>query len=80
VRRFPIRPDHCKARYPLVAVEDISFEVAAGEIFGVRGPNGSGETTTVECVQGLRWADAGHVRVLGLDPRAHRHELRQPDR
>jgi ABC-2 type transport system ATP-binding protein len=66
-----------KAYGPLVAVEDVSFEVTAGEIFGVLGPNGSGKTTTVECVQGLRRADAGHVRVLGLDPRVHRHELRQ---
>src|SRR6266545_1637505 len=66
-----------KAYGPLVAVEDVSFEVAAGEIFGVLGPNGSGKTTTVECVQGLRRADAGHVRVLGLDPRMQRHQLRQ---
>jgi ABC-2 type transport system ATP-binding protein len=54
-----------------VAVQDVSFEVATGEIFGVLGPNGSGKTTTVECVQGLRRADAGHIRVLGLDPQTH---------
>lgn len=61
----------------LVAVEDVSFEVAAGEIFGVLGPNGSGKTTTVECVQGLRPAGGGRIEVLGLDPRSQRHELRQ---
>ena len=53
-----------------VAVDDVSFTVEAGEIFGVVGPNGSGKTTTVECVEGLRRPDGGTVRVLGLDPRA----------
>jgi ABC-2 type transport system ATP-binding protein len=60
-----------------VAVQDVSLEVATGEIFGVLGPNGSGKTTSVECVQGLRRADAGHLRVLGLDPQIHRHQLRR---
>ncbi|MCV2394656.1 ABC transporter ATP-binding protein [Actinotalea sp. M2MS4P-6] len=53
----------------LVAVEDVGFEVAAGEIFGILGPNGAGKTTTVECVAGLRRPDAGRIDVLGLDPR-----------
>lgn len=44
---------------------------------GCSGPNGSGKTTTVECVQGLRRADAGHIQVLGLDPQAHRQQLRR---
>ena len=43
----------------LVAVADVSFEVAEGEIFGLLGPNGAGKTTSVECVQGLRQADSG---------------------
>jgi ABC-2 type transport system ATP-binding protein len=55
----------------LVAVQDVSFEVAEGEIFGILGPNGAGKTTTVECVQGLRSYDGGRVSVLGLDPRTH---------
>ena len=37
-----------------VAVDDVSFTVEAGEIFGILGPNGAGKTTTVECVAGLR--------------------------
>ncbi|MBT8214603.1 MAG: ATP-binding cassette domain-containing protein [Acidimicrobiia bacterium] len=41
------------------AVEDVSFWVAQGEIFGILGPNGAGKTTTVECLQGLRRADGG---------------------
>jgi ABC-2 type transport system ATP-binding protein len=60
-----------------VAVDGVSFEVEAGEIFGIIGPNGSGKTTTVECLQGLRRADAGVLRVLGLDPQAQGVELRR---
>jgi len=48
-----------------VAVADVSFEVESDEIFGLLGPNGSGKTTTVECLQGLRRADAGRLRVTG---------------
>ncbi len=51
-----------------VAVDDISFEVAEGEIFGFLGPNGAGKTTTVECLQALRRPDSGNIRVLGLRP------------
>jgi ABC-2 type transport system ATP-binding protein len=66
-----------KSYADLVAVNDVSFSVEAGEIFGIVGPNGAGKTTTVECVEGLRGPDRGTVRVLGLDPRADRAELRQ---
>src|SRR5688572_8819574 len=51
-----------------VAVDDVSFEVYDGEIFGLIGPNGAGKTTTMECVQGLRTPDRGTIAVLGLDP------------
>jgi ABC-2 type transport system ATP-binding protein len=51
-----------------VAVDDVSFEVEAGEIFGLIGPNGAGKTTTMECVEGLRRPDAGAISVLGLNP------------
>jgi len=60
----------------VVAVDDVSFAVRRGEIFGLLGSNGAGKTTTVECVQGLRTPTAGRVRVLGLDPREHAAELR----
>ena len=53
----------------LKAVEDISFSVGTGEIFGMVGPNGAGKTTTIECLEGMRSADGGEIRVLGLDPR-----------
>jgi len=52
----------------LVAVDDISFDVRDGEIFGLIGPNGAGKTTTMECVEGLRRPDRGTITVLGLDP------------
>jgi len=51
-----------------VAVEDVSFRVEPGEVFGILGPNGAGKTTTVESVCGLRVGDAGRVRVHGIDP------------
>jgi ABC-2 type transport system ATP-binding protein len=65
-----------KAYQGQVAVDDISFAVSEGEIFGLLGPNGAGKTTTVECLQGLRRADQGQLRVLGLDPQTQRRELR----
>jgi ABC-2 type transport system ATP-binding protein len=58
-----------------VAVDDVSFTVREGEIFGILGPNGAGKTTTVECVEGLRRPDRGAISVLGLDPQRDRAEL-----
>ena len=69
---------HLRKTYgTLVAVDDVSLSVAEGEIFGILGPNGAGKTTTVECAIGLRNADSGTVRLLGLDPRADRDEIRE---
>ena len=51
-----------------VAVDDVSFSVEEGEVFGILGPNGAGKTTTVECIEGLRRRDGGQIRVLGHDP------------
>lgn len=59
------------------AVDDISFQVEEGEIFGIVGPNGAGKTTAVESISGLRRPDAGMIRVLGLDPQNQGRELRQ---
>jgi len=59
------------------AVNDLSFEVQRGEIFGLIGPNGAGKTTTVECAVGLRVPDSGTIRMLGLDPHAQGQQLRQ---
>jgi ABC-2 type transport system ATP-binding protein len=73
-----ITVDHLRKSYGrLVAVENVSLHVEAGEIFGILGPNGAGKTTTVECMQGLRPPDGGTMRVLGLDPTAQAAQLRQ---
>jgi ABC-2 type transport system ATP-binding protein len=58
----------------LRAVDGISFEVQAGEVFGMLGPNGAGKSTTMEMIEGLRQPDAGAIRVLGIDV------IRQPAR
>jgi len=69
---------HLRKTYgTLVAVDDVSFSVAEGEIFGILGPNGAGKTTTVECAIGLRLPDAGTIRLMGLDPHADRDEMHQ---
>jgi len=60
-----------------VAVDDVSFTVDSGEIFGILGPNGAGKTTTVECVSGLRTPDGGSISVLGMNPRRDRKKLQQ---
>ena len=58
-----------------VAVEEVSFAVNEGEIFGLIGPNGAGKTTTMECVEGLRKPDRGAIAVLGLDPYRQVYQL-----
>jgi len=58
-----------------VAVDEVSFEVNDGEIFGLIGPNGAGKTTTMECIEGLRTPDRGTISVLGLDPFRHVYKL-----
>jgi len=50
-----------------VAVNDVSFEVRGGEIFGFLGPNGAGKTTTIKMIVGLLQPTSGNVRVAGYD-------------
>jgi len=61
----------------LVAVNDISFKVREGEIFGLVGPNGAGKTTLIEMIEGLRKPDSGSIRALGLDPTQQGDELKE---
>src|SRR5438128_4433399 len=69
---------HLRKQYgSTVAVDDVSFDVLDGEIFGLIGPNGAGKTTTMECIEGHRVPDAGTISVLGLDPRRDANALRQ---
>ena len=57
-----------------VAVKDISFDVQRGEIFALLGPNGSGKTSTLESLEGIRHPDGGRLSIAGVDP------VRQPGR
>lgn len=60
-----------------VAVDDVSFEIKNGEIFGIIGPNGAGKTTTVECISGLRVPDSGSITVYGFSPQKERDKIRK---
>jgi len=57
-----------KAYGEFLAVDNISFDVQRGEIFGLLGPNGAGKTTTLECLEGLRLPDKGDIQIMGIDP------------
>jgi len=72
-----IEVERLRKRYGAkVAVDDVSFTVAEGEIFGLLGRNGAGKSSTVDCIAGLRAPDHGRIRVAGLDPRRDQRELR----
>ncbi len=66
-----------KSYKDVVAVDGVTFDVSAGEIFGLLGTNGAGKTTIVECLQGLRRPTSGTIRVLGIDPAANPAALRR---
>jgi ABC-2 type transport system ATP-binding protein len=73
-----IQVNHLRKRYgKVVAIEDVSFDVRRSEIFGIAGPNGAGKSSTVEIIQGLRAADGGDIRVLGIDPHRDTQALRR---
>ncbi|MGA3290903.1 MAG: ABC transporter ATP-binding protein [Candidatus Bathyarchaeia archaeon] len=73
---IPIEVSALKKCYgDLKAVDDISFTVNAGEVFGLLGPNGAGKTTTIEILEGLRERDGGDAKVLGFDPWKKGYEL-----
>ncbi|HSW85311.1 MAG TPA: ABC transporter ATP-binding protein [Candidatus Saccharimonadales bacterium] len=59
------------------AVDDISFEVEKGEIFGILGPNGAGKTTTLEMIESMRTIDSGSITVAGLDVAEQPNEVKQ---
>jgi ABC-2 type transport system ATP-binding protein len=62
---------------PVAAVNDVSFEVAAGEIFAFLGPNGAGKTTTIKMLTTLLKPSGGSIELDGLDPLAHQNEARR---
>jgi len=59
------------------AVDDISLDVAAGEIFAFLGPNGAGKTTTIKMLTTLLHPTSGTIKLDGLDPRTHQNEVRK---
>jgi len=61
----------------LKAVDQVSFSVYRGEVFGLLGPNGAGKTTTLECLEGLRRPDGGALKVMGVDAVKDTRELLQ---
>ncbi|MDN4472124.1 ABC transporter ATP-binding protein [Demequina zhanjiangensis] len=74
----PIEIDHLTKRFgDVVAVDDVSFEIAEGEIFGFLGPNGAGKSTTIRCLLDLIRPTSGSCRVLGLDSRKDAVEIRR---
>lgn len=77
MRDAVITVDGITKRYgTLVAVDDVSFEVSNGEIFGLLGPNGAGKTTTLDCLEGLKRPDQGRITVFGCDPWKDRDVVR----
>jgi ABC-2 type transport system ATP-binding protein len=73
---IPIEVSSLKKYYgEIKAVDEISFTVDEGEIFGLLGPNGAGKTTSIEIMEGLRKKDGGDVKVLDLDPWKNGYEL-----
>ena len=72
-----IKVDNLRKAYGSVkAVNDISFSVAQGEVFGMLGPNGAGKTTTMEIVEGIRPYDSGSVSVLGMDIKRNKRKIK----
>lgn len=57
------------------ALEDVSFQLQRGELLVIIGPNGSGKTSTIECIEGLRRPTGGRVEMLGCDPYTNRRSL-----
>ena len=58
-----------------VAVNDLSFSIKKGEVFGLLGANGAGKTTSIECILGIRKVDDGKIEILGMDPIRDRKKI-----
>jgi ABC-2 type transport system ATP-binding protein len=62
---------------PYTAVDDVSFQVGKGEIFGLLGPNGAGKTTTIRCLLTLIKPSSGEARISGIDVLGNPQQVRQ---
>ncbi len=67
----------CKQFGDKVAVDNLSFTVKRGEIFGLLGPNGAGKTTSIHLITGMLTRDSGNILVLGFDPQKEARQVRQ---
>lgn len=65
----------CKSYNGLSAVQDVSFSVCRGEVFGLLGANGAGKSTTLECILGTKKADSGAISILGMHSKKDRKKL-----
>ena len=65
-----------KTKEIVQALDDVSFEIAAGSLSALVGPDGGGKTTLIRLMAGLLGADAGELSVLGVDPAADRRRSR----
>jgi ABC-2 type transport system ATP-binding protein len=73
-----IEVDHLVKKYgQFTAVDDVSFRVREGEIFGLLGPNGAGKTTTLEVIETLRDLTSGEIRVDGFDIKTNQQAIKR---
>src|SRR5437773_8121880 len=73
-----ITVQHLVKRYgDFVAVNDVSFSIQHGEIFGIIGPNDARKTTALECISGLRTPDSGSISIQVLSPLKDRDKIRE---
>lgn len=71
-----IKVEHLSKSYgDLKAVDDLSFSVKHGTVFGLLGANGAGKSTTIECILGTKTVDSGTASILGMSPATNRKEL-----
>src|SRR2546429_8944138 len=71
-----ITVQHLVKKYgDFVDVNDVSFSIKHGELFGIIGPNGDGKTNVVECISGLRTQDSGSISIQGLSPLKDRDQI-----
>ncbi|MBC8059682.1 MAG: ABC transporter ATP-binding protein [Clostridiaceae bacterium] len=76
--RFVVSVEGLIKRYgSITAVDEVSFQVKKGEVFGLLGPNGAGKTTILECLEGMRQSDGGTLSVKGCDPQLNKRRLRE---
>jgi len=74
-----IETQHLVKKYgDFVAVNDVSFDVQGGEVFGFLGPNGAGKTTTIKMIVGLLQPSSGIVKVGGYDVQNNPYRPRHP--